>query len=136
MRNPAFRRYRRRSLIGAVVYLAANALATWLIPDHAHPAAGPLALAIAAGGGVLVWIWATARYLVEIDDEYQRMLQVRAILIATGVTLAVTSMWGMVELFTSATRLPAFLVFPIWCFGLLFGSLVNKLTLGEAGGPC
>ena len=135
-RNPAARRYRVRSVAGALVYLAANALATWLIPDHAPPTAGPIALSIAAGAGVLAWIWATARFLIEIDDEYQRVLQVRAILVATGLTLAVTSAWRMVELFTTAPRLSVFFVFPIWCLGLLVGSLVNKLTLGDAGGPC
>ena len=85
---------------------------------------------------MLVWIWATARFLVEIDDEYQRMLQVRAILVATGLTLAVTNMWGMVELFTTAPRLPVFFVFPIWCLGMIVGGLVNKLTLGDTGESC
>jgi hypothetical protein len=64
------------------------------------------------------------------------MLQVRAILVATGVTLAVTNMWGMVELFTTAPRLPVFFVFPLWCVGMMVGSLVNKLTVGDTAGPC
>ena len=135
-RHPARRRYRTRTLIGAAAYVATTAVATWFIPDDAPPGAGPVALAIIASAGVLVWIWATARFLVEIDDEYQRMLQVRAILVATGLTLAVTNMWGMVELFTTAPRLPVFFVFPLWCLGMIVGGLVNKLTLGDTGESC
>ena len=135
-RTAAYRRYRRRSMVGAAAYLVSSGLATWLVPDHAPPSAGPVALAVMAGAGTLVWMWATARYLVEIDDEYQRLLQVRAMLVATGVTMAICSMWGMVELFTTAPHLPLFLVFPIWCLGLLMGAAVNRLTLGDSGRAC
>jgi hypothetical protein len=135
-RHPAYRRYRIRTMAGAAAYVVTTAVATRFIPDDAPPSAGPIALAIIASAGALVWIWATARFLVEIDDEYVRMLQVRAILVATGVTLAVTNMWGMVELFTTAPRLPVFFVFPLWCVGMMVGSLVNKLTVGDTAGPC
>jgi hypothetical protein len=135
-RHPARRRYRKRTLLGAAAYVATTAIATRFIPDDAPPSAGPIALAIIASAGALVWIWATARFLVEIDDEYVRMLQVRSILVATGVTLGVTNMWGMVELFTTAPRLPVFFVFPIWCLGMIVGSVVNKLTMGDAGESC
>jgi hypothetical protein len=135
-RHPARRRYRNRTLMGAAAYVATTAVATRFIPDGAPPSAGPIALAIIASAGALVWIWATARFLVEIDDEYVRMLQVRSILVATGVTLGVTNMWGMVELFTTAPRLPVFFVMPIWCLGMVVGSLVNKLTMGDAGESC
>jgi hypothetical protein len=135
-RNPAHRRYRQRSMVGAAAYIATTAVATLVIPDNAPPSAGPIALSIVAGAGVLVWIWATARYLAELDDEYLRVLQVRGMLVATGVTLGITSMWGMVELFTTTPRMPVFFVFPIWCLGMIVGGLVNKLTVGDAGGPC
>lgn len=123
-------------MIGTVVYLACTALATVLIPDDAPPSAGPVALAVLAGAGVLVWVWAMARYLLELEDEYLRMLQVRGMLVATGFTLAITSVWGMVELFTTAPRLPVFFVFPIWCLGLFVGAMVNKRTLGDTGEAC
>jgi hypothetical protein len=123
-------------MLGAAVYIAATGVATWLIPDNTPPSALPVALSVVAGAGVLVWIWAAARYLIELDDEYLRMLQVRGMLVATGVTFAVTSIWGMVELFTTAPRLPVFFVFPIWCVGLVIGGLVNKLTIGDASGTC
>lgn len=133
----ASRRYRRRSLLGAVLYVASTGLATWLIPDGAPPSPGPIALALFAGTGVLVWIWAMARYLAELEDEFLRLLQVRGMLVATGVTLAISSMWGMVELFTTAPRLPVFFIFPIWCLGqAVAGALANRLTLGTSGEAC
>ena len=135
-RHPARRRYRRRTMLAAVAYVATTAVATRFIPDDAPPSAGPIALAIVASAGALVWIWATARFLVEIGDEYVRMLQVRSILIATGVTLGVTNTWGLIELFTTAPRLPVFFVMPIWCLGMIVGSVVNKLTIGDAGESC
>jgi hypothetical protein len=135
-RSPAHRRYTRRSLAGSAIYIAGVAIATLLIPDDAPATVGPIALAIVAGSGVLVWIWALSRYLVELEDEYLRMLQIRGMLVATGVTLGVTSMWGLVELFTTAPRLPVFFVYPLWCLGLLVGAFFNKRTVGDTGEAC
>jgi hypothetical protein len=135
-RDPAYRRYRQRSMLGAAAYIVCTGVATVLVPDNAPPSAGPIALSILAGAGVLVWIWAMTRYLLELEDEYIRLLQVRGMLVATGVTLGVTSMWGMVELFTTAPRLPVFFVFPIWCLGIFVGALVNKATMGDPGESC
>jgi len=133
-RNPAFRRYKNRCLVASAAYIAAVALATWIVPDDSPPSAGPVALAVISGGAILGWIWAMGRLLLELNDEYLRMLTVRSMLVATGVTLTVTSIWGMIELYTTAPALPVFFVFPIWCLGLAIGSFVNKLTLGDAGG--
>ena len=64
------------------------------------------------------------------------MLLVRQLLVATGLTLGVTGIWGMVELFTTAPRLPVFFVFPIWAAGQVVGGIVNKLTMGDSGEAC
>ncbi|HEU4651955.1 MAG TPA: hypothetical protein VFS49_11140 [Croceibacterium sp.] len=135
-RAPAYRRYIRRSLAGSAIYVVGVAVATAVIPDDAPANAGSVVLAIVAGSGVLVWIWALSRYLVELDDEYLRMLQVRGMLVATAVTLGITSVWGLVELFTTVPRLPVFFVYPLWCLGLLVGALVNRWTVGDAGEAC
>jgi hypothetical protein len=123
-------------MLGAVLIMVSTGLATWLVPDHSPPGVLPVGLALLGGAAVILWIWATARYLDEIGDEFLRMLQVRGMLVATGVTMAVTSTWGTLELFSTVPRLPVFFVFPIWCLGLLVGALFNKRTLGEAGEAC
>lgn len=136
-RNPAFRRYLRRFIPITVAYLASIALATWIIPDDAPANALTIGLAILPGIAVVGWIWAMGRLLVELDDEYLRMLEVRKMIVATGVTLALTSIWGILELYSpEVPRLPVFFVFPLWCIGLALGQVFNRLTLGDGGGTC
>ena len=133
--NPAQRRYVGRMIPISIAYIAAVMLASWIIPDDA--AATPLTVAVALVPALATsgFIWAMARYLAELTDEYVRMLEIRKILVATGLTLALASGWGILELFTDVPKVPIFFVFPVWCLGLAVGSLVNRLTLGDAG-PC
>ena len=131
--NPAYRRYMRRMIPLSLVYVGAVALASLLIPDHASAGIATVALALVPGFAALGWIWAMARLLVELDDEYLRMLEVRKFLVATGTTLALTSIWGILELFTPAMpKLPVFFVFPLWCLGLAVGAVFNRLRFGAA----
>jgi uncharacterized membrane protein YqgA involved in biofilm formation len=133
--NPAQRRYVGRMIPISIAYIAAVMLASWIIPDDA--AATPLTVAVALVPALATsgFIWAMARYLAELTDEYVRMLEIRKILVATGLTLALASGWGILELFTDVPKVPIFFVFPVWCLGLAVGSLVNRLTIGDAG-PC
>ncbi|MFC0205133.1 hypothetical protein [Novosphingobium soli] len=134
-RNPAYRRYTRRMMPLSLLYVAAIALASWLVPDNAPASALTIALALLPGLAVLGWIWAMGRLLVELDDEYLRVLEVRKFLVATGVTLAVCSVWGILELFSPfVPRMPVFLVFPLWALGLWVGQAYNRLTLGSGAG--
>lgn len=136
-RNPAFRRYLRRFVPITFAYLASIALATWIISDDAPANALTIGLAILPGLAVVGWIWAMGRLLVELDDEYLRMLEVRKMIVATGVTLALTSVWGILELYSpEVPRLPVFFVFPMWCVGLALGQAFNRLTLGDGGSNC
>lgn len=131
--DPAHGRYLRRMLITSATYIAAVAGASLLIPEHAPANARTIAIALVPGLAVLAWIWAMARLLIELSDEYLRLLEVRKFLIATGVTLAGTSIWGMVELFADVPRLPVFFVFPIWCAALVIGQIANMRSLGASG---
>lgn len=131
--NPAFRRYIRRFVPLTIAYGASVSLATAVIPDHAPASLGIIAIAVLPGLAVVGWLWAMARLLVELDDEYLRMLEVRKFLIATGTTLALTSIWGILELYTPAVpKLPVFFVFPLWCLGLAVGAVFNRLRFGSA----
>jgi hypothetical protein len=134
-KNPAYIRYTRRMLPLSVLYVAAIALATRLVPDNAPASALTVGLALLPGLAVLGWIWAMGRLLVELDDEYLRVLEVRKFLVATGVTLAICSMWGILELFSPfVPKMPVFLVFPLWAVGLFIGMVFNRLTMGADGG--
>jgi hypothetical protein len=123
--NAAYRRYLRRFWPATGLYVAAIALATWVIPDNAQADLLTIGIALLPGIGMLTMIWAMGRLLVELDDEYLKMLEIRKALAATGVALAVASVWGILELYTDVPRLPVFLMFPIWCGGLVVGQLWN-----------
>lgn len=126
--NAAYRRYLRRFWPATGLYVVAIGLATWLIPDDAHANALTVGIALLPGLGIVAMIWAMGRLLIELDDEYLKMLEVRKALAATGVALAVASVWGLLELFTDVPELPVFLIFPIWCGGLVIGQLWNKVA--------
>lgn len=133
--NPVQRRYVGRMIPISIAYIATVMLASWIIPDDA--AATPLTVTVALVPALATsgFIWAMARYIAELTDEYVRMLEIRKMLVATGLTLALASGWGILELFTDVPRVPLFYVFPVWCLGLAVGSLVNRVTIGD-GGPC
>ena len=132
--HPAMRRYVRRFVPITVGYMASIALATFVIIDNAPANALTIGLALLPGLAVLGWLWAMARLLVELDDEYLRMLEVRKMLVATGLTLAITSVWGLLELYSpEVPAMPVFFVFPMWCVGLAVGQLVNRFGFGDAG---
>lgn len=126
--NAAYRRYVRRFWPATTLYVAAILLASWLIPDGAHASPLTVAIALLPGLGIVGMIWAMARLLIELDDEFLKMLEIRKALAATGVVLVVASVWGMLELFTDVPRLPLFLMFPIWCGGLAIGQLWNRIA--------
>ena len=128
MSNAAYRRYLRRFWPATGLYVVAIGLATWLIPDDARANALTVGIALLPGLGIVAMIWAMGRLLIELDDEYLKMLEIRKALAATGVALTVASVWGLLELFTDVPKLPVFLIFPIWCGGLAVGQLWNKVA--------
>ena len=132
-RNPAYRRYNRRMAAAAVVYLGAIFAAVRVLPKDAPPNAGSIAIALVPGLAVLAMLWAFARLLLELEDEYLRLLEVRKALFALALTLAISSVWGLLEMLTSVPHLPVFWVFPIWAFSLFPAMLWNRLTMGAGG---
>lgn len=133
--NPAQRRYIGRMIPLSIAYMLAVFGASSVIPDGAAATPLTVVIALVPAMAVLGFIWAMGRYLTELADEYVRMLEIRKMLVATGLTLALASGWGILELFTTVPRVQLFYVFPVWCLGLAVGSLVNKVTIGD-GGPC
>lgn len=130
-KNPAYRRYVRRMVPLSLLYVGAIMLAVRLIPDHAPADVRTIGLALLPGLAVVGWVWALARLLIELEDEYLRMLEIRKFLVATGFTLAICSVWGLLELFApTVPKLALFFVFPLWALGLFVGMLFNRLTMG------
>lgn len=109
------RRYMRRFIPTMIVYVAAVAGVSWAF-DALSPA-GPLAwaLAIAPALPILAVIAIMGLYLKEEGDEFVRNVLVEAMLWGIGVTLAAMTVWGFLEVYADAPKLPSFMAFPIWC---------------------
>jgi hypothetical protein len=125
-KNPAYRSYIQRCIPISLVYVAAVVLASSVI-DKAAPVT-PLNYVLAAlpACAILGWIWAIGRLIIELEDEYLRMLEVRKMMVATAFLLSITTLWGFLEIYAAVAKLEIFLAFPIWCIGLIVGQIANR----------
>ena len=134
MKSPALRRYRWRIIAVMVAYIATLLAAEYLIDERGL--SGPLAwlLALLPGLCVAAVFWALGRLLVEEKDEYLRSLMVRQLLIASGITMVVATIYGFLENYGLVPHVAAFYAAILFFAGLGIGALVNRLTFGDAGG--
>jgi hypothetical protein len=128
MKSRALRAYQRRFGVAMTCYVLAVVAASWLSETSLSegPAIWPIATLPALP--LLAVFWIMGRYLAEITDEYVRMLEVRKALVATGLTLAVTTVLGFLEIYADLAHMPLFFVPMIWFAGLCVGSLLNLLA--------
>src|SRR3990170_435418 len=107
-KSVAQRSYVRRVLIAMVGYIATLFLAEILIDDRGL--AGPLAWLVALLPGLCVAsvFWAIGRLLIEEKDEYLRSLLVRQMLVATGLTMVVATIYGFLENYGLVAHVGAF----------------------------
>lgn len=132
--RPVMKRYTLRIAAAMTAYLITLALAVSMVGSG--KAVGTLAwiLAFLPGLSVAAVFWAVGRLLIEEQDEYLRMLMVRQVLIATGLTLSIVTIYGFFENFGLVNSIDGFYVAMLWFIGLGVGGLVNWLTLGDRGG--
>lgn len=133
--SPAMRAYVRRAMIWAVSYIVLLGIAlttrnTW------HPQ-GPVLwlLALLPSLPILFLVWSLGRYLVEEQDEYLRMRQIQAGLFATGLLLAVSTVWGFLETFGIAPHAEGWWAVAVWALGLGLGGVVQNLRERQDGEP-
>ena len=128
-RNPAQRRYVLRIAIFTAAYIATLSIAIRFVRDGG--VTGPLAyvLGVLPGLSVAGFFWAIARLIIEEQDEYLRVLLVRQVLVATGFTLTLVTIWGFLENLRLVPHVDAFYVAVIWFFGLGVGSCFNWLSM-------
>lgn len=130
---PARRRYTYRIAICMVGYVSTLFLADWLIDQRGITGAPALVAALVPALFVAGVFWALARLLVEETDEYRRLLLVRQLLIGSGITLTIVTIWGFWENFGLVGHIDAFYIAALFFVGMGIGGLVNKLTLGDGG---
>jgi hypothetical protein len=90
---------------------------------------GPLAYIAAALPAlpILALFGLFGRLLVELKDEYVRMLMVRQSLIASAFALSVATIWGFLESFGLVHHVEGYWVAVLWFSGLGLGGCVNAL---------
>ncbi len=127
MSKAAYRSYVRRVLPTMGLYVALIGAVPFLI--EATHATGPLlwTIAILPAVPLIAVFGMIGRLLVELDDEYLRMLEVRKALIATGFAMAFASAWGFLEVYAHAPHLPLYYAPVAWFAGLGLGSAVNAI---------
>lgn len=133
IKSPAHRRYVWRVAAAMTGYIVTLFAAEYFIDQHGL--AGPLAWLVALLPGLCVAsvFWALARLLIEEKDEYLRSLMVRQMLIASGLTMTVVTIYGFLENYQLVAHVDGFYVAVLYFFGLGIGNLVNRFTLGDGG---
>lgn len=113
--NAAVKRYMRRFMIAMGLYVLLIGAISWTF--GVYDLTGPAAwlLAVTPGLAILAVIAIMGLYLKEETDEFQRNILVESMLWGIGLTLSGTTMWGLLEFYVDAPKLPAFMAFPIWC---------------------
>ena len=124
LRAPSERRYVVRLAIFMALYAALLYPVNWALHHGRAPSGYWLyAAAVLPAIPVLGAIWAMLRFLSEEEDEYKRFVRVQNFIWATGLSIAIMTVWGFLEDLAHIPPLPAmypFLIFVV-CVGLVQG---------------
>lgn len=113
--SPAGRRYLKRFIPAMITYVISifGASYGFRLFDLTGPVAW--AVAIAPALPILAVIAIMGLYVKEETDEFQRNVLVESMLWGFGVTLAITTVWGFLEMYVHTPGLQSFWAFPIFC---------------------
>ncbi len=126
-RDPATRKHVARLLSAMTLYVALVIGVQRFAPLDHMQGISRYGLAALPGLPIAALFWLLGRYIVEIRDEYQRLLEVRKSLIASGITMTVVSIWGFEEMLADARHLAAFYIPVIWFGSYGVGACINRI---------
>lgn len=107
----ARRKYVIRTAVFMGAYVALNLAAiAGAFDDLEHP--GALAFALAAAAPVIAHLWSLLAYIRD-ADEFVRGLVARRLIIAAGISTAIVSAWGQMEIYAGAEHFPLVLFYPL-----------------------
>jgi hypothetical protein len=133
LRTPAWKRYNSRLIWLSLLYCAFLLPAVYGFKHQLVPHSVAYLVAVLPALPIIGIFGALGRYLVEEQDEYVRMLMVRQILWASGLTLSLATIWGFLDNFGLVGHADGYWLLVIWFIGLGLGGIVNKLTLCDGG---
>ncbi len=114
-RTPAQKRYLARFLPTMAAYVVVIFGASYGFKLFHPTGIAAYALAIAPGIPILGVIAVIGLYLAEEKDEFQRSVLIESMLWGIGFTVALCTVWGLLEIYAGVPRLWVFLVGPIFC---------------------
>ena len=126
-------RYMTRMMIAMVAYGISIVAAGIAIETRQAGAALAFALAIVPGLAVTGMFYALGMYIIELKDEFLRMLLVRQNLIATAFAMSIVVVWGFLEGFGLVGHVAGYLIVVLWAAGLFIGAVSNRITHGSWG---
>ena len=116
MSKPSWRRYMTRFGLAMAAYLAVLVPVDWAARHGMLPGKPWLYLVAALPAiPVAAVVLIVLRYLQDEEDEYQRMLNIRAYVAATGLTLTVCTGWGFLQDFAGLPQVSLTHVFMLFC---------------------
>ena len=124
--TPPMRRYTVRIVLLMLAYGLALVLANWAFPAVRHITPLAWALAILPALPIVGVFIVIGRLIVETEDEYQRMLFVKQTLIATGLTLAIATVWQWLVNFELASFPEDFGIAFLWLVMFAVGGLLAR----------
>ena len=106
------RKYRIRTALFMSGYIAVNLAAIFgAFDDMKPPARWAFALIVTAP--IIGHIWSLLVWMRD-SDEFVRALMAKRFIVATGITFAISSAWGLMEVYATAPHVPALMVFPLF----------------------
>lgn len=97
---PYMRRYTIRIIIFMTSYvLILTSSLAFARSGAEHSQATLIGLAMMSAFPIIGIFWAIFRLLVEVDDEYQRLLFAKQTLLATGITLTIVTVWQFLKVY-------------------------------------
>jgi hypothetical protein len=124
--SAAITAYNRRMIIASLAYVVLLLGCATVAHEAAPVAAVRVLLALIVAAPVLLMVRAMALLIRDERDEYLRLQVVEQILIATGVVLTVSTIYGFLNVFDLAPRVDAYLIVPLWGVGLGLGRLLKR----------
>ena len=132
-KTPEMRRYTTSVILLMAGYVAIL-IGVNAFFDKSHPSGIAAYLAAVLPALPIIGVFAViGRLLVELRDEYIRMLLIKQVLIATAFTLSVATAWGFLEAFELVAHVDAYYAAILWFAGLGIGGCINKLTALHTG---
>src|SRR5690349_16227308 len=113
-KSPTMKRYTRSVLLLMSGYILILLGVGWFFKNSHPTGISAYAVAILPALPVVGVFVVIGRLLVEMHDEYIRMLLVRQILVATGFMLTVATAWGFLEAFDLAPHVDAYYAAILW----------------------